>query len=36
MLIGNGLTNNFNGGSGDDVILAGNVTLSEIYALFAT
>ncbi len=35
MLIGNGLTNNFNGGSGDDVILAGNVTLSEIYALFA-
>jgi subtilisin family serine protease len=36
MLIGNGLTNNFNGGSGDDVILAGNVTLAEIYALFAT
>jgi Ca2+-binding RTX toxin-like protein len=36
MLIGNGLTNNFNGASGDDVILAGNVTLAEIYALFAT
>jgi Ca2+-binding RTX toxin-like protein len=36
MLIGNGLTNSFNGGAGDDVILAGNVTLSEIYALFAT
>jgi Ca2+-binding RTX toxin-like protein len=36
MLVGNGLTNSFNGGSGDDVILAGNVTLAEIYALFAT
>jgi Ca2+-binding RTX toxin-like protein len=36
MLIGNGLGNSFNGGAGDDVILVGNVTLSEIYALFAT
>ena len=34
MLIGNGLSNNFNGGAGDDVILAGNVTLADIYALF--
>ncbi len=36
MLIGNGLANNFNGGAGDDVILVGNVTLADIYALFAT
>ena len=36
MLVGNGLTNTFNGGAGDDVILAGNVTLADIYALFAT
>jgi hypothetical protein len=36
MLIGNGLANNFNGGAGDDVILAGNVTLADIHALFAT
>jgi Ca2+-binding RTX toxin-like protein len=36
MLIGNGLANNFNGGAGDDVILVGNVTLTDIYALFAT
>ena len=36
MLMGNGLANNFNGGAGDDVILAGNVTLADIYALFAT
>ena len=35
MLIGNGLANSFNGGAGDDVILAGNVTLADIYALFA-
>jgi serralysin len=35
MLIGNGLANNFNGGAGDDVILAGNATLADIYALFA-
>ena len=36
MLVGNALANNFNGGAGDDVILAGNVTLADIYALFAT
>jgi hypothetical protein len=36
MLIGNGLANNSVGGAGDDVILAGNVTLADIYALFAT
>ncbi|MCA3287398.1 MAG: VCBS repeat-containing protein [Roseomonas sp.] len=34
MLIGNGLANAFVGGAGDDVILAGNVTLSDVYALF--
>ncbi|MCX7368181.1 MAG: calcium-binding protein [Alphaproteobacteria bacterium] len=34
MLIGNGLANTFVGGAGDDVILAGNVTLADIYALF--
>jgi subtilisin family serine protease len=36
MLISNGLANNFNGGAGDDVILAGNISLADIYALFAT
>jgi len=36
MLMGNGLANNFNGGAGDDVILAGSTTLADIYALFAT
>jgi Ca2+-binding RTX toxin-like protein len=36
MLIGNGLSNNFNGGAGDDVILAGNVTVADIHALFTT
>ena len=35
MLVGNGLANTFNGGAGDDVILVGNVTLADIYALFA-
>jgi 2',3'-cyclic-nucleotide 2'-phosphodiesterase (5'-nucleotidase family) len=35
MLVGNGLANTFVGGDGDDVILAGNVTLADIYALFA-
>jgi subtilisin family serine protease len=35
MLIGNALSNSFNGAAGDDVILAGNVTLADIYALFA-
>ena len=34
MLIGNGLSNTLNGGAGDDVILVGNVTLADIYALF--
>lgn len=29
------LSNNFNGGAGDDVILVGNVMLADIYALFA-
>ena len=36
MLIGNGLANTFIGGAGDDVILVGNVTLADIFALFAT
>jgi Ca2+-binding RTX toxin-like protein len=36
MLIGNGLANAFVGGAGDDVILIGNATLADIYALFAT
>ncbi|MFM7688312.1 MAG: hypothetical protein ACKPAC_02455, partial [Alphaproteobacteria bacterium] len=36
MLIGNGLANNFIGGAGDDVILAGTTTLADINALFAT
>ena len=36
ILIGNGLANSLSGGAGDDVILAGNVTLADIYALFAT
>jgi RHS repeat-associated protein len=36
MLIGNGLANTFVGGAGDDVILTGNATLADIYALFAT
>ena len=36
MLIGNGLGNSLSGGAGDDVILVGNVTLADIYALFAT
>lgn len=35
MLIGNGLANTFIGGSGDDVILAGEYRLPDIYALFA-
>ena len=34
MLIGNGLSNIFIGGAGDDVILAGNVTLADVFALF--
>jgi len=35
MLVGNGLANNIVGGAGDDVKLAGNVTLTDVYALFA-
>lgn len=35
MLIGNGLANTFIGGVGDDVILAGESRLADIYALFA-
>ena len=35
MLIGNGLANTFVGVGGDDVILVANVTLTDIYALFA-
>jgi Ca2+-binding RTX toxin-like protein len=35
MLIGNGLANTFVGVGGDDVILVANVTLADIYALFA-
>jgi Ca2+-binding RTX toxin-like protein len=36
-LIGNGLSNTYNGGAGDDVILVGNnLTLADLYALFAT
>jgi Ca2+-binding RTX toxin-like protein len=34
MLIGSGLSNIFIGGAGDDVILAGNVTLADIFVLF--
>ena len=34
MLIGSGLSNIFIGGAGDDVILAGNVTLADMFALF--
>ena len=34
MLVGNGLANTFVGGAGDDVILAGNVTVTDIFALF--
>ncbi|MCA3344939.1 MAG: hypothetical protein ING24_21210 [Roseomonas sp.] len=36
MLIGSGLSNIFIGGAGDDVILAGNVTLADIFVLFTT
>jgi Ca2+-binding RTX toxin-like protein len=36
-LIGNGLSNTYNGGAGDDVILVGtNLTLADLYALFPT
>jgi uncharacterized protein YjlB len=36
VMIGNGLSNTLNAGAGDDVILVGNVTLTDIFALFAT
>jgi hypothetical protein len=36
VFVGNGLANTFIAGAGDDVVLAGNVTLADIYALFAT
>ncbi len=35
MLVGNGLANNILGGAGDDVILAGNMMVADVYALFA-
>jgi hypothetical protein len=35
MLIGNGLANTVIGGAGDDLILMGNVTITDISALFA-
>jgi hypothetical protein len=35
VFVGNGLANTFIAGAGDDVILAGNVTLADIFALFA-
>ena len=35
IIIGNGLANNFNGGAGDDIILAQNITVQDILALFA-
>ncbi len=36
VFVGNGLANTFIAGAGDDVVLAGNVTLADIFALFAT
>jgi hypothetical protein len=35
LMIGNGLGHNFQGGAGDDVILAGGGNLADIMALFA-
>jgi len=35
IIIGNGLANNFNGGAGDDLILAQNIAVQDILALFA-
>ena len=35
IIIGNGLANNLNGGAGDDIILAQNITVQDILALFA-
>ncbi|MCA3425086.1 MAG: hypothetical protein INF34_00150, partial [Roseomonas sp.] len=34
IIIGNGLANSMNGGAGDDVILAQNMTMQDILALF--
>jgi Ca2+-binding RTX toxin-like protein len=34
MMVGNGLSQNFQGGAGDDVILAGGGSLADILALF--
>ncbi|MFM7303084.1 MAG: calcium-binding protein, partial [Alphaproteobacteria bacterium] len=35
IIIGNWLANNFNGGAGDDIILAQNIAVQDILALFA-
>ncbi|MFO0189307.1 MAG: hypothetical protein ACK55J_22145, partial [Alphaproteobacteria bacterium] len=35
IIIGNGLANNFNGGAGDDIIIAQNIVVQDILALFA-
>jgi Ca2+-binding RTX toxin-like protein len=35
VIIGNGLANNFNGGAGDDIILAQNIAVQDILGLFA-
>ncbi|MCA3368520.1 MAG: VCBS repeat-containing protein [Roseomonas sp.] len=35
IIIGNGLANNFNGGAGDDIIIAQNIAVQDILALFA-
>lgn len=35
IFISNGLANNFNGGAGDDIILAQNITVQDMLALFA-
>jgi Ca2+-binding RTX toxin-like protein len=36
VMIGNGLSHNFQGGAGDDLILADGGSLADILALFAT
>jgi Ca2+-binding RTX toxin-like protein len=35
VIIGNGRANTFNGGAGDDIILAQNIAVQDILALFA-
>jgi Ca2+-binding RTX toxin-like protein len=35
IMVGNGLSHSFQGGTGDDVILAGGGSLADILALFA-